>query len=93
MLEGAEPGDPALIGAGSEDQIAGAQVIADCHRIVPLRIPVERQVLEYQHRMARIQLRQQVGQVVDGNRQATIAPRRGHDIAAQRALATRRVDL
>ncbi|MNZ96286.1 hypothetical protein D3C78_1154740 [compost metagenome] len=88
-VEAGEVRHPAPGGAGAQDQLALVPVVAHQHGEVPARIPVERQILQDQHRVPRRHFGQQGiqprRQRVD---QQIVVARRRHQLDLQAALAS-----
>ena len=76
-----------------QHDLAALQVVADHHGEVPLRPPLESQVLKDQNGIARRHLAQEILETLHRDGQPSLAPGRRHDVRGQGPFPARRIDL
>jgi hypothetical protein len=76
-----------------QDEVARIQVVADRDRIMPYREPAEPKVLEDHYRMTCGKFGDEIREPGDRHGKTPVTPSGSENIAPQRALASRRVDL
>ena len=76
------------------DELPRVEIVADRHGVVPLRRPVERQVLQHEDGRSSRDLAQQCFEArLEHVGDERVAPRRGQQLGLKRALARGQVDL